>query len=121
MEHADDIASNFKGVDFYKDFTTAGNDIYAKTAVSMKTTIVKNVDDWLKSDPVKKNLGFLTGGLTTGIEGSGKKIFMESVELHIYMPKINITDALKNEWISKLNSLGSGIKFEIKSLDEFIN
>ena len=44
--HTSDIADNFKGVDFYKDFFELGNVISTKKVISMKTTIVKNVENW---------------------------------------------------------------------------
>ncbi|SDD42032.1 hypothetical protein, partial [Williamwhitmania taraxaci] len=52
--HTGDISEFFKGVDFYKG-TTQGANIFAETAVSMKTTITTNVDNWLTSAPMKKN------------------------------------------------------------------
>lgn len=36
------------------------------------------------------------------------------------MPKINITPASKTTWMTKLNSLNTEIKFEIKALEDFI-
>ena len=79
------IVENFKGVDFYKDFTEVGNDIYAKAAVSMKTTIVKNVENWLNSTPIRNNLNNLTKGISKGIKWNSKTLFYEKAELHIYM------------------------------------
>jgi len=43
-----------------------------------------------------------------------------SAEVHIYMPKANITPELKTTWMNKLNSVNTKIKFEIKSLEDFI-
>ncbi len=45
---------------------------------------------------------------------------MTNAEIHIYMPKANITDALKASWMNKLNTIDSKIKFEIKALEDFI-
>ena len=115
------IAENFKGVDFYKDFTEVGNDIYAKTAVSMKTTIVKNVENWLNSTPIRNNLNNLTKGISKGIKWNSKTLFYKKAELHIYMKKSDITPQLKSEWLEKLNKDYPQIKFEINSLDDFIN
>ena len=115
------IAENFKGVDFYKDFTEVGNDIYAKTAVSMKTTIVKNVENWLNSTPIRNNLNNLTKGISKGIKWNNKTLFYKKAELHIYMKKSDITPQLKSEWLEKLNKDYPQIKFEINSLDDFIN
>ena len=42
-------------------------------------------------------------------------------EIHIYMPKENITPTLSAEWMSRLNTVDPKIKFEIKALEEFIN
>ncbi len=119
--HTSDIADNFKGVDFYKDFTEVGNDIYAKTTVSMKTTIVKNVENWLNSTPIRNNLNNLTKGTSKGIKWNNKTLFYEKAELHIYMKKLDITPQLKSEWLERLNKDYPQIKFEINSLDDFIN
>ena len=59
--HTGDISEFIKGVDFYKG-TTVGDQIFANTAVSMKTTITTNVDNWLASAPVQKNIKFLKEG-----------------------------------------------------------
>lgn len=118
--HTADISPNFKGVDFYKG-TTQGNQIFAETAVSMKTTVTTDVEKWLASEPIKKNIEFIEQGFTNrGLSSNKKSMFITNAEVHIYMPKENITDALNNKWLSKLNSINPRIKFEIKSLDEFI-
>lgn len=44
----------------------------------------------------------------------------DKAEIHIYMPKENITLELKNEWLNKLRSERPNIKFEINSVDDFI-
>jgi len=119
-EYTADIASNFKGVDFYKG-VTQGEKIYAETAVSMKTTITKDVNAWLNSTPIKDNINFLNEGLnTSGLVSNNKTMFVTNAEIHIYMPKENITDALKTEWLNKLNTTNPKIKFEIKSLEDYI-
>lgn len=119
--HTGDISSNFKGVDFYKG-STVGDQIFAVTAVSMKTTITTNVDNWSASEPMKKNIEFLKEGLnpTKGIVSNGKTMVMQNAEIHIYMPKENITETLKTNWMNKLNTVDSKIKFEIKALEDFI-
>jgi hypothetical protein len=120
--HTADIAPNFKGVDFYKDFSVVNNNIYAETAVSMKTTITKDVNKWLGSEPIQKNIGFLREGLSDfGIESNGKIMkITKGAEVHIYMPKENITPQLKEEWLNTLNKSNSKIKFEIHSLEDYI-
>ncbi|BDE82450.1 hypothetical protein CE91St14_14780 [Porphyromonas somerae] len=118
-KHTADIADNFKGVDFYKGIER-GSDIYAETAVSMKTTIITNVENWLASEPIKKNIRFLETGLNIGIESNKKRMFINNAEVHIYMPKANITSVLKKEWITKLNVVYPKIKFEIIALEDFI-
>lgn len=54
-----------------------------------------------------------------------EKEFLEflnkKAELHIYMKKSDITPQLKSEWLEKLNKDYPQIKFEINSLDDFIN
>lgn len=119
--HTGDISEFFKGVDFYKG-TTVGNQIFAETAVSMKTTITTNVDNWLASAPMQKNLKFLNEGLdpALGLASNNKTMFITNAEIHIYMPKANITEALKATWMNKLNTVNPKIKFEIKALEDFI-
>jgi hypothetical protein len=121
--HTSDISTNFKGVDFYRDYFEIGDVVQVKTAVSMKTTITTDVNKWLNSTPVKDNIRFLEQGLReTGIE-SNKKIMRitEKAEVHIYMPKENITPQLKEEWLNKLNTINPKIKFEINSVENYIN
>jgi hypothetical protein len=118
--HTADIADNFKGVDFYKG-TVQGNQIFAESAVSMKTTITTNVDNWLASEAVKKNLQFLNQGKSIdGLLSNGKTMFITNAEIHIYMPKSNITESIKATWLSKLTSTNPNIKFEIKALEDFL-
>lgn len=119
--HTADIAENFKGVDFYKDFVEDGNDILAQTAVSMKTTIVTDVNAWLNSKPIQDNIRFLKEGLdkTKGITSHNRKLIFNKAEIHIYVPKENIH--IKDEW---LNVLGGGkhlgIEFKIDILENYI-
>ena len=120
--HTGDISFNVKGIDFYKG-TQQGSEIYASTAVSMKTTIKTNVDEWLNYTSVQDNIRFLKEGLTpSGLIDSNNslKMFITNAEIHIYMPKANITDALKTSWMNKLNTIDSKIKFEVKALEDFI-
>lgn len=119
--HTADIAHNFKGVDFYKG-TEIGNQIFANTAVSMKTTKMTDVNKWLNSKPIQDNLRFLKEGLSPaqGIASNGKLMKISNAEIHIYMPKENITDELKISWLNKLSTINPKIKFEIKALEEFI-
>lgn len=120
-EHTGDISEFFKGVDFYKG-NAVGDQIFANTAVSMKTTITANVDTWLASAPVKKNIGFLEEGLKegNGLFSNGKFMKITNAEIHIYMPKANITETLKTNWMKKLHMVNPKIKFEIKALEDFI-
>jgi hypothetical protein len=120
-EHTGDISEFFKGVDFYKG-SKVGDQIFANTAVSMKTTITTNVDNWLASAPMQKNIKFLKEGLdpTLGLASNNKTMFITNAEIHIYMPKANITESLKATWMNKLNTVDPKIKFEIKALEDFI-
>jgi hypothetical protein len=119
--HTAEISEYFKGVDFYKG-ASQGNQIFAETAVSMKTTISTNVDSWLASKAVQKNINFLKEGLdpVTGLASNNKIMFITNAEIHIYMPKANITDALNTTWMNKLNTVDPKIMFEIKSIEDFI-
>lgn len=124
--HTGDISQFFKGVDFYKGTEVLVDGvkvIYAETAVSMKTTITTNVDNWLASAPVQKNIKFLKEGWenTNGLVSNGSKMFMNNAEIHIYMPKANITPELRTAWMNKLSTVDPKIKFEIKALEDFIH
>jgi hypothetical protein len=99
-----------------------GNDIVAETAVSMKTTIIQNADDWLKVnkgniDVLAKSMG---NGVDKGIKWSGKTLFYNNAELHIYVPKENFTPQFKSEWIKKLSNYNSNINYEIVILENYI-
>ncbi|MEJ8591613.1 hypothetical protein JSO54_10255, partial [Riemerella anatipestifer] len=123
--HTGDISSNFRGVDFYKDYFELNNVISTKTAISMKTTITKDVNTWLKSEPIKKNLEFLQEGMGEGILSNGRRMkITEKARIDIYMPKENLTPELLQTWNSKLSETSklynNKIEFEIKSLEEFI-
>ena len=118
-----EIAKNFKAVDFYKG-KSIGNQILAETAISMKTTKVKDVRQWLNSADIKKNIAFLKDGLNElkGIDSNKHKMFINSAEIHIYMPKENITDDLLKTWEKELSKKTgeTGIKFEIRTLEDFV-
>ena len=123
--HTGDIADNFKGVDFYKGSEIDGI-IDASTAVSMKTTKVENVKDWLNSEPIKDNIAFLKQGLTTkGFNSNGKTLKITGkARIDIYMPKENMTPERLKSWMDELSKIttqsGSKIEFNINSLEEFI-
>ena len=118
-----EIAKNFKAVDFYKG-KSIGNQILAETAISMKTTKAKDVRQWLNSADIKKNIAFLKDGLNKlkGIDSNKHKMFINSAEIHIYMPKENITDDLLKTWEKELSKKTgeTGIKFEIRTLEDFV-
>ena len=118
--HTADIAENFKGVDFYKDFVEDGNDILAQTAVSMKTTIVTDVNAWLNSKPIQDNIRFLKEGLdkTKGITSHNRKLIFNKAEIHIYVPKENMY--IKDEWLNTLGEKYSEIEFKIDILENYI-
>lgn len=117
--HTADIADNFKGIDFYKG-SSVENQIFAKTAVSMKTTIVKDVNKWLNSKPIQDNIKFLRDGLenTDGLISNGKSMFITKAEIHIYIPKENIN--IREEWLKVLNEKYPEIEFRINTIDEFL-
>ena len=57
---------------------------------------------------------------SAGDQNNSLKMFISNAEIHIYMPKVNITEALKTSWMNKLNTIDPKIKFEIKALEDFI-
>ena len=116
-----DFSDNFKGIDFYQG-TVVGDQIFATTAVSLKTTLTTNVENWLASEPIKQNIEFLKTGLdpTIGLISNNKRMFISDAEIHIYMPKANITENLQKIWLPKLNTVDPKIKFEIKALEDYI-
>jgi hypothetical protein len=106
-----------------KDYTISKgeNGKYTVIAGSMKTTVTTDVEKWLASKPIKKNIEFIEQGFTNrGLSSNSKSMFITNAEVHIYMPKENITDALNNKWLSKLNSINPKIKFEINTIENFI-
>jgi hypothetical protein len=119
--HTGDIAPNFTGVDFYQGIIQ-GSDIIAETAVSMKTTTATNVRTWFNSTAIKNNVSHLRDGLSPdGITSNSRTMrITESAEIHIYMPKDNITPALRQEWVDFLTVNAPDIKFEIQSLETFV-
>ncbi|WP_269222516.1 hypothetical protein [Flavobacterium sp. IMCC34518] len=90
----------------------------------MKTTTTKNVDSWLGTKAVKDNIENLSGNMGTapnkGISWNGKKITYKKAEIHIYMPKTNITPELETEWIKKLSQYNPDITYKINALENFI-
>ena len=120
--HTGDISFNFKGIDFYKG-TETGSQIFANTAVSMKTTIQTDVNTWLNYQSIKDNIRFLRDGMnqTVGIASNGKTMFISDAKIHIYMPKANVTPTLKTQWMNKLNTDYPDIGFEIKAIEDFVN
>ncbi|MCX2682130.1 fibronectin type III domain-containing protein [Galbibacter sp. EGI 63066] len=121
--HTGDIAHNFKAIDFYNDFTKVGDDVFAETVVSMKTTTTTNVDNWLASNPVKSNLDNLEIGKLTGdgVSWNGTTIKYNVAEVHIYMPQANINPQLKTKWLTKLATERPEITFKINALEDFVN
>jgi len=47
-------------------------------------------------------------------------MFVKNAEVNIYMPKANITPALKDQWMNKLRTVNPKIRFEIKALEDFV-
>lgn len=113
------IADNFKAIDFYKKTGEVGNNIFAETVVSMKTTTTKNVDDWLKTSAIDNNIKELKKGLKDGVEWSNKNIQYNKVELHIYVPKENLSE-IRTKWLSVLKEKHPQIHFEMNSIESFI-
>lgn len=118
--HTNDIASNFKAIDFYEKGSVSGNNIFTETAVSMKTTTTTDVSKWLNSSAIKKNLDNLDVGIEAGITWNGKTIFYNKAEVHIYLPKEKFTENIKTDWLNTLKTERPSIQFKINTIDEFI-
>ena len=105
--------------------TVTETQIYAKTAVSMKTTITTDVNVWLNSKPIQDNIRFLMEELSINGFKSNNKVFKITgkARIDIYRPKENISDEILDSWMSKLSIMTreTGIEFDIKTLNEFIN
>jgi len=114
------IADNFKAIDFYKLKKVTGDVIDAGKVISMKTTIITDVNKWKKYASVKKNIQFLQDGLNGGIKWAGKTIKYTHPEIHIYMPKDKFTQALANSWKTTLEAENSGIKFFVSTLEKYV-
>lgn len=118
-----DIADNYKGVDFYQG-TKRESLILAKKAVSVKTTLETDVAVWLNYPATKDNLKFLKDGLDQNLglidPNNNAVMFIETAEIHILMPKTNVTKLLKDNWLNRLKALEPSIHFEINSIEEFI-
>jgi hypothetical protein len=87
--------------------------------VSMKTTLSTDVDSWILANA--RHLGDLNSGFADGITWATKTITYTAAEVHIYMPKINITSALKIQWVNKLKQQNPNLNFSIHALEDFIN
>lgn len=118
--HTAYIADNYKAVDFYKGKVDTEGIIEADIAISMKTTTTKDANKWLETEAIQKNIKFLKQGLDVGMPSNNTKMFIKKAEIHIYVPKENITPELKTDWIKKLKDIAPGIKIEISSLENFI-
>lgn len=94
--------------------------MYAETAVSMKTTIITDVNIWLNSKPIRDNISFLRQGIdkTKGIMSNSKKMVINKAEMHIYVPKENMY--IKDEWLNTLGEKYSEIEFKIDILENYI-
>ncbi len=98
-------------------------DIFAQKVVSMKTTTVTNVDNWLASNPIKKNLDNLEFGKLTGdgITWNGTNIKYLEAEVHIYMPKEKFTPAIETQLLNKLALERPELTFKINTIEDFVN
>lgn len=94
--------------------------IIATSVVSVKTTTTKDVFAWLRQSAVDKNIINLREG-GSGILWAKKTIKYIDVtpEIHICMPKENITQSLRDTWFIELNKK-QGVKFEIFAIVEYM-
>lgn len=124
-QHTLDFADNFKAIDFFKTETAiveGAQEIIASQVVSVKTTTTKDVFAWLRQDAVKKNIANLEGGATKGgIRWVEKTIKYDNTvpEIHIYMPKANLSLELQKTWYLELNKIPT-IKFELHAIEDFM-
>lgn len=118
------ISKYFKGVDFYKGkivVVNQMNQIIADLAVSVKTTTVADVNKWLNSGPIQKNITFPRQGLgPSGLPSNGYTMNIKRAEIHIYMPKQNLTPQLIMAWTTTLSPKHPDISFFIYSMEQYI-
>ena len=113
-----EIAHNFKGVDFYKG-SVKDNQISADVAISIKSTTLTDVDNWLNSKPIKDNIAFLRQGLSSsGLTSNNFVMRIMKAEIHIIMQNVNET--LKISWLNKLNMSYPNIQFNISKVEDLI-
>lgn len=80
-----------------------------------------SVDNWLKTDEIKKNINFLNNGLSpSGLFSNNHIMLIKQAELHIIMPRENISVNLKNVWLAKLNAMHPTITLQITSVEEYL-
>jgi len=87
------------------------------------STILTDVNAWLNSKPIQDNIRFLKDGLENaeGMTSYGYVMkITKRAEVHIYMPKENVTADLQKIWHNKLDGIHPKIKFEIHMLEDYI-
>ncbi len=125
LKSTNPIAKNFKAVDAFKETSrevvNGVTEIKASIAVSMKTTKVSSVTDWLTANNKKhiKDLVYNLG-LDKGILWKKHLIKYEKVRLDIYMPKNVFTTAKKAAWEGYLSDLYPTIDFNISTLEKYM-
>ncbi len=122
LKSTNPIAHNFRSLDAFKETSrTVVNgitEITSSLAVSMKTTKVSNVSQWLTSN--SSHLDDLAQGLSQGIQWAGHKINYSSVRLDIYMPKDVYSAAKKIEWESYIENLYPSVKVNVSRLEDHV-
>jgi len=125
LKSTNPIAHNFKALDAFKETSrkviNGVTEIKSSLAVSMKTTKVSNVSDWLTAKN-KKHIDDLVDnlGLDKGILWKEHLIKYEKARLDIYMPRTVFTTGKKASWESHLKNLYPDIDFNISRLEDYI-
>ncbi|HRI02061.1 MAG TPA: Hint domain-containing protein [Saprospiraceae bacterium] len=106
-------SSNFPGVDFFKK--VSGKNV----AASVKTTKNETITQWLGSN--RNHLNDLKNGKLTGEFSQGtNKVLVDQVEIHIYTPKSNFSQAMEAEWTVAIKAEFPEIKVIISDVEKHV-
>jgi len=107
------ISSSFPGVDFARQ--VAGKYV----AASVKSTKTTNVGSWISKNTA--HLNKLRDGKIAGefVQGANK-VRADLVELHIFVPKANYSQAMESTWTNAIKALYPEIKVVISNVEKHV-